>query len=128
MVLHFQASGPLLDVLRTGLTPTYQYFRTKRPETAADQTNIYLAPANSYRYFYLRLGFKPKNPHLQGSFAEQYEQNQGEYCEYLDEGMDPVLQKPACDWRRGYDDWECAWDTWGARYWGCIICEQRRGV
>lgn len=91
MVLHFQASGPLLDVVRTGLAPTYHYYRNKRPGTKADQLNICMALAHSYRFFYLRLGFKPKNTDLKGSFAEQYEQMQGEYCRYLVAGMDPVL-------------------------------------
>jgi len=126
MVLHFQASGPLLNVLRTGLTPTYQSFHTKRPETAADQTTICLALAHCYRYIYLRLGFKPENTDLQGSFAKQYEQIQGEYCQHLVEGMDPVLHEPACDWRRGYDDWECAWGSLGARLRGYMVCQQRR--
>jgi len=126
MILHFQASGPLHDILRTGLAPTYRYFRSKRPETAADQTNICLALAHSYRYFYLQLGFKPETTDLQGSFAEQYEQMQREYRRFLGEGMDPVLHEPAGDWRRGYDDWECAWDALGTRFGGCVICEQRR--
>jgi len=60
--------------------------------------------------------------------VEQYEQMQGEYQGFLVEGMDPVLHEPMGNCRRGYDDWECACDTWGPRYWGCIICEQPRGV
>lgn len=126
MVLHFQASGPLLDVVRTGLEPTYHYFRNQRPETSADQINICLALAHSYRYFYLQLGFKPGNTNLHGSFAEQYEQMQGEYRRFSREGMDPVLHEPWGDWRLGYDDWECAWDTLGTRFKGCIVCAQRR--
>ena len=125
MVLHFQASAPLLDVVRNGLAPTYHYFRTKRPETKADQTDICLALAHSYRHFYLQLDFKPKITDLQESFAEQYDQIQGEYRRYLVEGMDPVLHEPWGNWRMGFDDWECAWDTLGTRFRVCVICEQR---
>lgn len=125
MVLHFQASGPLLDVHRTGLAPTYHHFCTKRPETKADQSNICLALAHSYRYFCLQLGFRPGKTDLRGSFTEQYNQMQGEYRRYRAEGMDPVLHEPWGDWRMGFDDWDCAWDTLGTRFGSCIICDQR---
>lgn len=125
MILHFQASGPLSDVIRTGLAPTYHTFRAKRPETKADQSNICLALAHSYRYFYFQLGFRPEKTDLRGSFAAQYEKMQGEYRRHLIPGMDPVLYEPWGDWRMGFDDWDCAWDTLGTKFGGCVIYEQR---
>ena len=103
----------------------YNYYRNKRPETEADKINVCLAIAHSRLYFLHQYGFKPQPTCLTESFAEQYEQMQAEYRQFLVDGMDPVLHEPIGAWRTGYDDWECAWGSLGDWFGDCVVCLRR---
>jgi len=78
MLRRFLDPAPLSDVVLTGRASTYHYFRSKRPETKADQIDICLALVHSNRHFCLQYSIKPQKMNLQGSLAEPYEQMQGE--------------------------------------------------